>query len=121
MQSKPIKLIVVAVVLSVALSATGLVLAQSSTYVDLGCWGLFSSGGTTQRVSSTVTVRDAFGQMTGGISQSSTVLIRGGHMQNWALLQPPPSPTITPEPPVGPESNFLPVIGAFVRTIRACQ
>jgi len=119
---KRIKLILLVFAVLCALSATGLVMAQSSVYNDLGCWGVLTNGGA-RRQSATAIVKDAIGQTGGGLSQSATVQLRAGYSQNWSGLYPRPTPTPRPtlQPITSTTTTYMPLVSRFVRTIRACR
>ena len=110
----------------VAVSASGLALAQASNRFDLGCWGALTTAGGEQQTANfrlTYTV----GQVTAGGAASPHVQLRIGYSQDWRTLHPAvptPDPTIpTPSPTItSPTATlYLPLIGRYVTIIRSCN
>lgn len=112
-------MLVVLLVVLVALSASGLALAQASPRFDLGCWGaLTTAGGEQQTTNFRLTY--TLGQVIAGGVASPNVQLRIGYSQDWRTLQPAiptPGPTIT----AGTESLYLPLIGRYVSMVRSCS
>ena len=102
----------------VALSVTGLALAQSSNIFDLGCWGALTGGGD-QRLSTTAKLRDSIGLAAVGTASSSTAIIRGGNIQQ--VFAAPTTPPATPQPITGDNLIFLSSVFSFVKNARVCQ
>lgn len=102
----------------VALSASGLALAQTSPHFDLGCWGVQTSAGGEQQ-SANFRLTYTLGQVTAGGAESPNIRLRIGYSQDWRTLQPAiptPGPVITS----GTESLYLPIIDRYVPLIRRC-
>jgi hypothetical protein len=110
-----IKVTLLLILVLAALSITGIAAAQSSDNFDLGCWGALTGGGGT-RESANFRVRDAFGQWAIGVSDSPSVRVRGGFIQNWNA----PPAAITSQQLPGNTRLFMPVISNVVRVVRAC-
>jgi hypothetical protein len=115
--STPLKLFLLALAVIVALSVSGLALAQSSNLFDLGCWGVLTNGGGL-RSSPTVKLQDALGQAAVGTTSSPTVIIRGGYAQNWSA----PSATTVQSSQVVTGENLIhmPLLWAFIKNARPC-
>ncbi|HMN29025.1 MAG TPA: hypothetical protein PKE45_12815 [Caldilineaceae bacterium] len=101
----------------VALSVTGLAVAQSSNIFDLGCWGALTGGGD-QRLSTTAKLRDSIGLAVVGTTSSNTAIIRGGNIQQFFAA---PTPVATPQPITGDNLIFLSSVFSFVKNARVCQ
>ena len=107
------------IVVLVALSVSGLALAQASPRFDLGCWGALTTAGGEQQTPNfrlTYTV----GQVIAGGAASPNAQLRIGYSQDWRTLQPAiptPGPTITS----GTETIYLPLISRYVPMIRSCS
>lgn len=100
---------------TVIVSSTAL--AQSSSSFDLGCWGITISGD--QRQSPTFILRDTVGEWAGGIATSPTVIVRGGHIQDWSTLYAVTPPA--PPPPPDAFQLYLPIAGKNLRVVRSCS
>ncbi|MCL4860034.1 MAG: hypothetical protein KJZ93_11535 [Caldilineaceae bacterium] len=111
------RMVLLTLVAAGALSVTGLALAQSSNYFDLGCWGFLTGGGAVRR-SATAQVQDALGLPAVGVSTSVTALGRSGHLHQWQPAAPAASPG---QPLVGENRVYLSSVWAFVRQVRACS
>lgn len=116
---KWLRITLLSLVVVSALSVTGLALAQSSTFYDLGCWGILTNGGSggALRTSATARVQDVFGMPAVGVSTSATALVRSGHLHQW---QPAASTTPPGQPSVGENRVFLSSVWAFVKRVRVC-
>lgn len=106
------------IVVFIMLSASGLVLAQSSATFDLGCWGVFTTAGG-ETASASFRVSAATGQVVAGTVDSPNARLRVGYLQAWRTLQPAvptPAPTVTP----GSLNVYLPIISRYVHISRTC-
>ena len=106
------------IVLFVMLSASGLVLAQSSANFDLGCWGVFTTTGG-ETTSATFRLSTTVGGVVAGTVDSPNVRVRIGYLQDWRTLQPvvpTPEPTVTP----GGLNVYLPIVSRYVHITRSC-
>lgn len=112
-----IRLTLLLLVLLGALSASGLVLAQSTNQFDLACWGVFTAGGDL-RISTNARIQDAFGQMVVGDMTSPTAIVRQGHVQRlFSNAAPPPDP----QPVTGKNLVFLSSVWSMVKLVRWCE
>jgi hypothetical protein len=118
-----IQIVLLLLAVVAALSATGIVFAQASQNYDLGCWAILSSGGGTTYTNN-YTIVSAMGQWYGPAivtaTTNPTYTLSSGYIQDWDLLDGPPTPGASPPPPGQFIQAYLPWVSQFVQTLRTC-
>ncbi len=116
------KLGLLLLVIVLALSVSSIAIAQSSSSYQLGCWGLVSAGGGSQRISlqsANHMIIGSTGQWSVGASMSQYHSVRGGYMHPAATSVSTAS-AIEAEQFGGPPSLYLPFVNNFVRVVYVC-